>query len=83
MMDDDRRGRLFGVKHEFVGQINIDTLGSKQFKKLGLVFDIRTRRIAKAETRALVSLVKKFGEFGGVISCNAEFLADSLVPHFG
>ena len=48
-----------------------------------MVFDVWTRGIAEAVTRALVALFEEFGHFGCVLVGDSEFFADAFVPHFG
>src|SRR5258707_15898477 len=80
MMNDKRRRILFWFKLKFFTQLNLDARGIEQFEKLCLVFQIRTSGIAKAESRPLVTLAKKFIKILRVLIGDAQFLPDVFVP---
>src|SRR5882762_7912159 len=80
MMDHDRRSRLFRLKLKFFTQLNVDARRIEQFKKLRLVFEIRTRRIAKTEPRALITLAKQLIKILRIRISDAQFLTNMFVP---
>src|ERR1043165_2248160 len=83
VVDDDGGGGLFGHELEFFAQLDINARRREQLEELRLVFEVRAGGIAEAEARGLVALMKEPGEFFRVSVCDAEFLADALVPEFG
>src|SRR6478752_10757400 len=83
MMNNDRGCRLLRGQLKLFGQLDTDPIGLKQFEDLGLVFEIRTRRIPEAKPRTLIALMKEFGKFGSVATGYSEFFANAFMPHLG
>ncbi len=79
MMHNDGGGRLLRNKLELLCQLHADSFGLKQFEELGLVFQIRARRISKTVTRALIILAEQLPDLLRIFSCNPQFLANTLM----
>ena len=79
VVDDEGGGGLFGFELIAGGQPDADgVLCIENPYQLFLVFEIRTRAVAKAVALAAVLLVEDLLYFGSVISRDAEFLTDAL-----
>lgn len=82
-MGDDRAGRLLRLKLKLLAELNIDAAGLHERPELGLVLQVRTRRIAEAVPAALIALLKQPSHLSGVLFRDAEFHPDLLVHVLG
>src|SRR5271165_3513899 len=84
MMHHDGGRTLLGVKQKARRQLHADCLvGMQQRKQLGLVFEVRTRRITERIPRSTIFLVEQVANVGRVVAGNAKILAHSVVREFG
>ncbi len=84
MVHDDCRGGLLGFEEVSGGEADADVFFRlEQLEELGLVFEIRARRITERVARAAVLLVEEIADVVRVVTGDAKFLADVLVHKFG
>src|SRR5258706_2125402 len=79
-MNNDRRSRLLGLDLKFFRQFNTNPRRIEQLKQFRLILKVRTSRIAKTETRALIALPEQFLKIRGVVIRNTQFPANVPVP---
>ena len=84
MVHDDGRGALLRIQQEAGGQVHANVLVRMDHREeLGLVFEIRARRIAERVARAAIFLVEEIADVRRIVAGDAEFFADALVPKLG
>src|SRR3954468_15623638 len=79
-MDNDRRGALFGVQLELLGQTDLDPLRFQKRKELGLILEVGAGGIAKRIAAAMVFLVEPFANLWSIFVRDAELLTHPAVP---
>ena len=82
MMNDYCGCRLLWIKLKLFRQFNVDPRRIEQLEQLNLILEIRTRGIAKTETRTLVTLAEQFIEVLRIVIGDPKFLPNLLVPKF-
>jgi hypothetical protein len=83
MVRDYCAGALFRVPHERLTELDADAFRLEQDRHLRLFFEVRTRRVAKRVTGALIVRREDPAVVRCILACDPEFLADALVPELG
>src|SRR5271166_694445 len=84
MMRHDGRRALLRIEQEAGRQVHTDSLvGMQQREQLGLVLEVRTRRIAERIARPAIFLVKEIANMWRVVSGKTKFLTHALVIELG
>src|ERR1035441_9371520 len=83
-MHHDRVRTLFRLQQKAFRQMHTDILlWLQKAEDLGLIFEVRTRRVAETVSRAAILLMEKVRDARGVCSGDAEHLARLFVCDFG
>src|ERR1051325_9901694 len=79
VMDDDRRGRLFGIELVLIAERDPDLVGAQQLQNGPLIGEVRAGRVAEGIAAAAITLVQHLVMVTRLLGGKAQFAANALV----